>query len=235
MKLFVSSFFLVNVFIVLSIKIYPIQELNNLHSHKVRIKPLKLSSVDSDISVLNDDIIKIFGRLSDKLLLLDIPGAGTPEMMNCCHGGCDNCNYSHVFDSMAAGRAKWIALYKERQLIDGRHHSSPWINVFTNSNEGVSEKQFINNIQSLPYKLHMGPSLFSVNNDPPSDHVIQYLYQVVLKESMNATDDDTNNIAETSGISISAEKFFRSLSLLTGEQHGIQWNEFRKLFSKTVT
>ena len=29
--------------------------------------------------------------------------AGTPEMMNCCHGGCSNCDYSRVFDSMSAG------------------------------------------------------------------------------------------------------------------------------------
>ena len=27
---------------------------------------------------------KIFGRLADKMLLLDVPGAGSPEMMNCC-------------------------------------------------------------------------------------------------------------------------------------------------------
>lgn len=29
---------------------------------------------------------------------------GTPEMMNCCHGGCDNCDYSHVFDYMSSAR-----------------------------------------------------------------------------------------------------------------------------------
>jgi hypothetical protein len=60
------------------------------------------------------EIIKLFGRFADKELLLDIPGAGSPEMMNCCHGGCDNCAYSHVFDFMSAARAKWVPLYAYR-------------------------------------------------------------------------------------------------------------------------
>ena len=54
---------------------------------------------------------QVFGRLADKKLLLDVPGAGTPEMKDCCHGGCDNCDYSRVFDEMNAGKAKWVACY----------------------------------------------------------------------------------------------------------------------------
>jgi len=57
---------------------------------------------------------QVFGRLADKKLLLDVPGAGTPEMKDCCHGGCDNCDYSRVFDEMNAGKAKWVACYVER-------------------------------------------------------------------------------------------------------------------------
>ena len=33
---------------------------------------------------------QVFARLADKKLLLDVPGAGTPEMKDCCHGGCDS-------------------------------------------------------------------------------------------------------------------------------------------------
>ena len=45
------------------------------------------------------ELAKTFGRLADKMILLDVPGAGTPEMVNCCHGGCDNCDYSSRFIS----------------------------------------------------------------------------------------------------------------------------------------
>ena len=54
---------------------------------------------------------QVFGRLADKKLLLDVPGGGAPEMKDCCHGGCDNCDYSRVFDEMNAGKAKWVACY----------------------------------------------------------------------------------------------------------------------------
>lgn len=32
------------------------------------------------------ELAKIFCRFADDYLLLDVPGAGTPEIMNCCHG-----------------------------------------------------------------------------------------------------------------------------------------------------
>ena len=47
------------------------------------------------------ELTKLFGRISDKKLLLDVEGAGTPEMRDCCHGGCDNCPYSRVFDEVS--------------------------------------------------------------------------------------------------------------------------------------
>ena len=43
------------------------------------------------------ELTKLFGRMADKVLLLDVPGAGTVEMMNCCHGGCDNCDFARIF------------------------------------------------------------------------------------------------------------------------------------------
>lgn len=82
------------------------------------------------IEVEEREVIKLFSRLADDYLLLDIPGAGTPGMMNCCHGGCDNCAYSHVFDNLSAGRPKWVPVYATRQLIDGRSHTSPWGRLF---------------------------------------------------------------------------------------------------------
>lgn len=71
---------------------------------------------------LNDDLAKIFVRCSDDYLLLDVEGAGTPEMANCCHGGCDNCAFSHIFDQLESGKPKWLPLYSQRTLIDGRNH-----------------------------------------------------------------------------------------------------------------
>ena len=68
-----------------------------------------LSAVASKVT--EQAAAQVFARLADKKLLLDVPGAGTPEMKDCCHGGCDNCDYSRVFDEMNAGKAKWVACY----------------------------------------------------------------------------------------------------------------------------
>lgn len=50
---------------------YSVSRKNNLYA-------TKLDSIE---------LTKIFGRCAAKTILLDIPGAGTPEMSSCCHGG----------------------------------------------------------------------------------------------------------------------------------------------------
>jgi len=126
------------------------------------------------------ELTKVFGRIADKNLLLDIPGAGTPEMANCCHGGCDNCNYSHIFDSLSSGRPKWIALYTTREFADGRSHISMWSEIFKND-EYLNEESFISQLSSLPYKLCLGPSItINANDDGPSSDALKLLWNRIL-------------------------------------------------------
>lgn len=104
---------------------------NTLHLSSIKMTIAESSTVTPTVPSIEDrEIFKVFARMADKMILLDVPGAGTPEMRNCCHGGCDNCPYSHVFDQMTAGRAKWVPLYAHRKLIDDREHSSPWSVIF---------------------------------------------------------------------------------------------------------
>ena len=110
--------------------------------NELRIKSILNSitqqTTDIDTSIdLDREAAKLFGRFSDNYLLLDVEGAGSPEMMNCCHGGCDNCNYSHIFDNMTSGRPKWVPVYVNRNLIDGRDHMSPWSVLFTGISSSI--------------------------------------------------------------------------------------------------
>merc|ERR1719261_1999267 len=73
---------------------------------------------------------QVFARLADRKLLLDVPGAATPEMKDCCHGGCDNCDYSRIFDEMNAGKAKWVSCYLTQEHSDGRRHEAPIAGIF---------------------------------------------------------------------------------------------------------
>ena len=70
-----------------------------LFAKKNRNKVHFYSHVDHEL-----ELAKVFCRIADDYLLLDVPGAGTPEMKNCCHGGCDNCNFSRIFDEMESGK-----------------------------------------------------------------------------------------------------------------------------------
>ena len=125
------------------------------------------------------ELTKLFGRLSDKMLLLDVPGAGTPEMMNCCHGGCDNCDFSHVFDNLTAGRPKWVPLYAYRKLVDGRDHTSPWAEIFT-SGGGVDEAMFVARVQALPYRMTMGPGESVPADEVPDEEALRGLWQKMV-------------------------------------------------------
>ena len=117
-----------------------------LYNNKFNINPIRIKSIlhstsqqtdiDTDIDI-DREAAKLFGRFADNYLLLDVEGAGSPEMMNCCHGGCDNCNYSHIFDNMTSGRPKWVPVYVNRKLIDGRDHMSPWSVLFTGISSSI--------------------------------------------------------------------------------------------------
>mmetsp|Transcript_22813 Transcript_22813/g.31288 ORF Transcript_22813/g.31288 Transcript_22813/m.31288 type:complete len:224 (-) Transcript_22813:72-743(-) len=185
-----------------------------IHSHFTSLKSQTVSTHDRvDIR----DSIMIFGRLADKELLLDVEGAGTPEMANCCHGGCDNCNYSRIFDSLSAGRAKWVALYTTRTLIDGRSHESPWAKIFP-SEEAISKEEFVRRIQSLPYKPQMGPPSLPQEvsaEEIPSKEAVERLWGCGLEKPPDE---------------MTPSQLMETLKRLTGEPHGALWSDFVKIF-----
>lgn len=140
------------------------------------------------LSTINTrEVAKLFGRFADKELLLDVPGAGTPEMMNCCHGGCDNCAYSHIFDFMSSARAKWIPLYIHRRLIDGREHTAPWAPLFSPDNETITKAQFSSRLQTLPLQLTMGPPQSVPADEDIDPLVIDKLWEALAENNDTLT------------------------------------------------
>ena len=102
MMLLILSLFLSNTLIIFA---FQLKQTHSSSKHSNRLYSL-INNNDDKINEI--ELIKLFGRLADKELLLDIPGAGTPEMMNCCHGGCSNCDYSRIFDYMSSGLFRTI-------------------------------------------------------------------------------------------------------------------------------
>merc|ERR1719231_144343 len=118
------------------------------------------STVDAEAQTLTDiDIASVFGRLADKKLLLNVPFAGTPDMKDCCHGGCDNCDFSRIFDEMNAGRPKWVLCYDYCELIDGRNVAPGWAAMFEGEGGALARDEFAAALSALPYRPSMGPKV----------------------------------------------------------------------------
>ena len=180
------------------------------------------------------ELTKLFGRMSDKMLLLDVPGAGTPEMMNCCHGGCDNCDFSHVFDNLTAGRPKWVPLYAYRKLIDGRDHTSPWAGIFTDGTDGgvvdgghsVDEATFIARVQALPYRMTMGPGESVPADEVPDEEALRDLWRR-MGTALDAL-GEAGGDGPGSRSTITADQMAKALTQLMGESHGVMWMDFKR-------
>ena len=157
-----------------------------------RLTTCKESPLDSR------ELTKIFGRMAAKSILLDIPGAGTPEMANCCHGGCDNCDFSHSFDNLSAGRAKWVPSYSTRTLIDGRSEKAPWANIFDSpenaeQQESISKATFTERLRDLPYAMTMGPGTSVPADEVPVDAALEAFWDILLSGLVKTGDLDDNH------------------------------------------
>lgn len=137
-----------------------------------------------------------------------VVGAGTPEMKDCCHGGCDNCDYSRVFDEMNAGKAKWISCYLDREHIDGRRHEAPMLRVFGDDGS-LSVDDFVQRLEAMPPVPAMGAKMADVNSEFDADGVAA----VFLALSGGAE-------------SLDRTVFAAKLQELTGEEHGVAWRPF---------
>lgn len=163
-----------------------------------------------DILQVSDTAIAlIFSKMADKYMLLDIPGAGTLEMMNCCHSGCDNCEFARVFDCMTSGRPKWVALYPYRKLIDGRDHIPIWAELLygvtvENHSEIVtsnylSKQTFFASLRNMKNQACLGvPSIPNdiVESEALSDQILGLFWErLTTKQSINA--DEVRNDSTT--------------------------------------
>jgi len=171
-----------------------------------------ISDVDLDLDTI---FAKIFVRLSEKRILLDVPGAGTIEMMNCCHGGCDNCDFSRIFDEMKSGRAKWVPTYSYRKHIDGREHTTLWsTSLFQSDDEKISSEDFAERILEIPSKMTMGPPSGITNEELEKESA-----QLFFSYLQNQIDIDD---------ALNKEEFSQALIKMTGNTHGALWGEWKQ-------
>lgn len=182
----------------------------------------------SELMSLSDarELTKVFNRMADKFLLLDVPGAGSPEMMQCCHGGCDNCNFSRIFDEMSSGRPKWVALYPYRKHADGRDHMAPWSQIFVDEAMGpaaapslrLSKEQFVQRFSALPCAgFSMGPPSSVPPDEPLAPETLEQLWAAMQMRKQS----------DLPGLG--SDDMAHALADITGAEHGALFSEFVKV------
>jgi hypothetical protein len=136
---------------------------------------------------------------------------------NCCHGGCDNCNFSQVFDEMRSSRPKWVSCYVDRTLIDGRAHKSPASQLFAGA-DVLSLDDFLRRMNLLECRPTMGPKSPLLMEVPSEDTMIAFF----------------NNISDGAD-TVDPQGWAAGMRRLSGEDHGALWLAFRNALVGDVT
>ena len=81
---------------------------------------------ETEVSVDPKEVVKLFGRLAEKYIMLDDSGG------MCCYSACSDCEFrlpdgGYKMADQSAARAKWIPVYEERKFeSQGKEHTSKW-------------------------------------------------------------------------------------------------------------
>lgn len=169
----------------------------SLASVDVSSPPSMSSTSTSPASIPSEaEWAKIFGRLADKAIFMD-ESAG-----QCCHSGCDNCEWRYDFDIMRAARPKWLVTYAERKF-DSDAHTAKWTALFDppasspTSSTPMSDEDMFNmetagptslasstvlaeRLSALPFLAPLGPTVTVTADEPLESETAAWLWDKLL-------------------------------------------------------
>ncbi|KAG8465066.1 hypothetical protein KFE25_012429 [Diacronema lutheri] len=134
----------------------------------------------------NADLCKLFGRLADKVVLMDESSGA------CCHSGCDGCPYRYSFDVLEAVAPKWLCTYVTK-TIAGREHTPRLISTAFGDAKQVSRADFAQRVARAAYELPIGPALpaaerIALKNAPElSEDVASTLFTALAGDAAKST------------------------------------------------
>ena len=114
------------------------------------------TTVSEDVSVEPKEVVKLFGRLAEKYIMLDESGG------MCCYSACKDCEFrlpdgGYKMADQSASRPKWIPVYEERAFtaLDKEHKSKWSTEIFTNG-PAVTKEEFVQAIADMAYAPPLG-------------------------------------------------------------------------------
>ena len=112
------------------------------------------------VSIDPKDAVRVFGRLSEKYIMLDESGG------MCCYSACKDCEYrlpdgGYRMADQRSSRPKWIPVYEERVFSgQGKEHTAKWkAGIFgdgEDSKPSVTKEEFVAALIDLDYVPPLG-------------------------------------------------------------------------------
>ena len=187
--------------------------------HHVRSSALHSTTEEAPISAILPDIeldpkevVKVFGRLAEKYIMLDESGG------MCCYSACKDCEFrlpdgGYRMADQSAARPKWIPIYEERVFSgQGKEHISKWnTGIFVDGKDSVTKEEFVDAVLELDFATPMGGPFVSKSAGKLEETTVaEYLFDILA---------DGKEI-------LSRRKMSSGLKKLSLGEAGLKWSSF---------
>ena len=116
-----------------------------------------LRSTSVDVELEPKEVVKVFGRLAEKYIMLDESGG------MCCYSACKDCEFrlpdgGYKMADQSAARPKWIPVYEERVFSgQGKEHVAKWKSeIFPEGTTVVTKEEFAEAVSNLEFLTPLG-------------------------------------------------------------------------------
>ncbi|CAJ1936583.1 unnamed protein product [Cylindrotheca closterium] len=116
----------------------------------------QLYSTAEEVSIEPKDVVRLFGRLAEKYIMLDESGG------MCCYSGCKDCEYrlpdgGYRMADQSAARPKWIPVYEERNFSgQNKEHKTKWSTEIFSEGPSVTKEEFVKALSEMQYAPPLG-------------------------------------------------------------------------------
>ena len=162
------------------------------------------------------EVVKLFGRLADKYILLDSSGG------MCCYSACTDCEYrlpdgGYRMADQSSSRPKWICAYDDRSFeASGKEHASKWsIDLYTNYDNrlAVTKDEFIQGMIEIKYNPPLGGPYLGASAAKIEDTTaVEYLFDLLAGGKEKLT----------------KHRFGTQIKAMADGEEGLTWAAFEK-------
>jgi hypothetical protein len=156
-------------------------------AHRRAFTALSASAMEeTTVSIDPKDAVRVFGRLSEKYIMLDETGG------MCCYSACKDCEYrlpdgGYRMADQRSSRPKWIPVYEERVFSgQGKEHTAKWkAGIFGEGEDckpSVSKEEFVEALVNLEYVPPLGGPFVAASGGTLEDTAIaEHLFDLLAE------------------------------------------------------